>query len=247
MGVRATCPAGRSRRAAWAVLVVGALLAPAVATPVRAEPANEALRQRIEGYVRERLLDPEARVTVPPLGDFEIRGAAPETLRVALSMRSADRLSGTVPVSVTISDGRTVRKRGVVTVRVRSERRVVVAARHIPRGAPIGPDDLTVERRDAKRLHATTTDEPGALLGRVASRTIRAGTPVRADWTERPTAVERGQRVRIVLENAGLRIEATGEARSDGAVGDVIRVVNSDSSREVMGRIGPDGAVHVVF
>ena len=78
-------------------------------------------------------------------------------------------------------------------------------------------------------------------------RSIPAGRTLRTDWFEAPAVIGRGDRVRLVLHAGGMRIEGIGQALSDGAVGEVVRVRNADSRREVHGRVAPDGAVHVVF
>ncbi len=44
-----------------------------------------------------------------------------------------------------------------------------------------------------------------------------------------------------------LLIEGKGVVRKDAHAGEWIRVVNADSKRELLGRVEPDGAVHVEF
>ena len=236
-------PATHRTLAVAAIAIGQALIAPTAL----ADLAGEALRGRIAEFVRARTGDDAAEISVPALGDFSLEGVDPASVRVDLSTRATGRGSTSVPVSVVLSDAGHVLKRGVVTVRVRAERPVVVATRHIRRGEPIGPGDVRVERREARGLPAAHTSDPGDVIGMAAASSISLGQPVRTDRIERPAVVERGQRVRLRLESAQLRIEATGIALSKGAVGDTIRVRNADSRREVTGRIGADGAVHVAF
>lgn len=232
-------------RLSGALLAALPLLACLCAAPAAAN--TDALRSQIEDFVRERADHSVSSISVPPLGDFRIAGADPDSLRVDLSSRASGRMASTVPVTVVISDGERVLKRGVVTVQLRMERPVVVATRAIRKGEPIDPGAIRLERREAATLHGSAVGDPQRVVGMEASRSIRAGAVMRAEWVERPALVERGERVRLVLHGPSLRIDAVGLALSRGAAGDTVRAVNADSRREVIGRVAPDGSIHVAF
>ena len=61
-----------------------------------------------------------------------------------------------------------------------------------------------------------------------------------------PYAVERGKAVRIVFTNGPLTITAGGAPLENAAVGDLIRVRNTDSGIIVSGTVMEDGTIHVV-
>jgi flagella basal body P-ring formation protein FlgA len=164
---------------------------------------------------------------------------------VDLSTRARGALSGPVPVSVVLSDPQRVLKRGIVTARVNASRVVIVAARALGRGERIQASDLREDRIDASSIPRDVTRDLNRLVGLELRRAVRNGTPIRTTWVEAPTLVERGQLVRLVLVRSGLRIEGRGRAVSDGALGERIRVVNTDSRREVMGCVAPDGSIDV--
>lgn len=220
--------------AAW----LGASLAPTTAFAGEAE-----LRAAIERFVRERAPAPPTAVEVPALSDFAVDGPA----EVRLSTHPREKFLGRVPVTVALRSGDRELKRGVVTVAVRVEQPVLVAARPIRRGERLGPRDVRVERRDAAELPAGWLGDAEAVRGRRARRSLRAGEPLAAASLESAPLVERGQVVRLALRRGSLRIEAAGEARADGRAGDWIKVVNRDSRRELVGRVGDDGVVHVAF
>jgi flagella basal body P-ring formation protein FlgA len=57
--------------------------------------------------------------------------------------------------------------------------------------------------------------------------------------------VANGAEVRLVYVDGGLTIVAAGSALQDGAIGDLIRVRNSDSGLTVSGAVQADGSVRV--
>lgn len=126
-----------------------------------------------------------------------------------------------------------------------AEREVWVASRDLPRGALLGEGDLRLERRAPHRVPRDAVPDRGRLLGLELRRGVREGRVVRERMVEVPSKVKRGEVVRLVLRRGGLQIVGRGRAVSDGAVGDRIRVVNTDSRREVSGRVAGDGSIHV--
>ena len=58
-------------------------------------------------------------------------------------------------------------------------------------------------------------------------------------------AIERGQRITIVLESAGVRLESTGVAQQRGAVGDTIRVLPNVGNRVLQARVRDRSTVEV--
>ena len=78
-------------------------------------------------------------------------------------------------------------------------------------------------------------------------RSLAAGTVVRSHFLERPPLVERGDAVTLRIIRGSLVIEARGQAKTSGNLGDSIRVENTDSRKIVTGRVSEDGSVHVSF
>ena len=91
--------------------------------------------------------------------------------------------------------------------------------------------------------YATATEQ---VAGKITSRTLLAGRVILVSSLREPYVVERGQAVRIVFTNGPLRITAGGAPLESAAVGDLIRVRNTDSGIIVSGTVMDDGTVHVV-
>lgn len=233
--------ATRQRLLALAVLAASIGMADAA----RADGLSAALQGRIERFVAERAGGSVDSIFVPPLDDFEIDGMAPDSVDVELSTRARPPFRGAVAISVTISDEGDVLKHGVVTADVRTSRQVWVAGRKLTRGAPLTEHDLRVERVSGRTVPRGAVSDPSEIDGQQLNRSLREGEVIRKRYLEPITLVKRGQTVRMVLRGGGLEIVSKGRAVTDGAIGQEIRVINTDSRREVRGRVAEDGAVHV--
>jgi flagella basal body P-ring formation protein FlgA len=56
-----------------------------------------------------------------------------------------------------------------------------------------------------------------------------------------PRLVRRGRAVELIYARPGLQLRALGIAQADGALGELVRVVNPDSQQQLQGVvIGPD-------
>ena len=110
---------------------------------------------------------------------------------------------------------------------------VPVLRRRLRRGEIIEATDLdwlTVAETRRLTAAAMSIDE---LVGMSARRALRAGEPVPLGDLRAPIAVLRGDAVAMVMRSGPMTLTARGRAIEDGAVGDVIRVMNSDSSRTI--------------
>lgn len=229
-------------RGALAAVVIAAGLGP----PARAGSDAE-LRARIAAFVRDRSSSPSARIQIPPLDDFVGATLPPGRAEVRLQVSPRERMTGSVPITlVQLVDGREVR-RGAVTVHVETQERVLVAARDLPRGTRVTPSDVARRAISGARVPRGALSDPDGVVGLRTTRRISAGTVWRPELVRDAPAVSRGQLVPLRLERGPLAIQATGKSRDEGRVGDRIRVLNVDSRREVMGVVGADGVVRVVF
>lgn len=82
--------------------------------------------------------------------------------------------------------------------------------------------------------------------GLVSKRTLLPGRIILTAALREEFAVQRGSPVRLVFNNGPLTITAGGSPLQDAAVGDLIRVRNTDSGVIVSGTVMADGTIQVV-
>ncbi len=179
--------------------------------------------------------------TLPP--DFTLPAGTLE-LRVRMR-RGADPL-GSQSVSVEAwVDGSLIRTLSV-PVKVTGLVEVLVASRPIARHAMLGPADVRLEPREVGGGQEPLRDLQ-SIDGLRALRPIHQGEVILSTLLEQPPLVRRGDLVRLTIEGRGLRAMAQGEAREEGKMGQVIRVRNLSSGREVYGQVDAERSVRVPF
>jgi flagella basal body P-ring formation protein FlgA len=112
-------------------------------------------------------------------------------------------------------------------------------------GSIIEAGQLTERTYIRSQIGSGYIDDPGALVGKVARRTLLPEHPIPAIAIDEVDLVTRGSSVQLVFQQAGLLITAYAAPLEDGSVGDVIRVRNIDSGAVVMGVVQRDGTVRV--
>ncbi len=132
-----------------------------------------------------------------------------------------------------------------VPVRITQMVSMVRLRRAATPGEALRAEDLELVQHPAERMplgHVGTLEQ---AVGRIPRQALAPGTLLRPTHLRAGRAVQRGQAVRLVLERAGLRIESTGEALEDAAVGAWVQARNTYSGRIVEGRVSAPGLITV--
>jgi flagella basal body P-ring formation protein FlgA len=235
----------------WPKLAAALAAFALLGVPCKALAAGDALglrvRSEVERFVRARAASPAQQVEVPEVTGLTLAGVDPSDVELVLSSQAATPYRGSVPVTVALVHAGREQKRGVITARLYSENEVIVAAHALPRGHLVTASDVAREKRALRGATGDAASDESLVIGKRTTRALREGDVLRTAWLETPAVVERGERVPLRLQRGRLRIEGLGEARSDGRPGEMIRVLNLSSRRELTGRVDEQGVVHVRF
>lgn len=129
-------------------------------------------------------------------------------------------------------------------VRITARLSHVVAAETIREGTPIAPGQLRVESSDAFPVTGDTVSRIDQVTGRIALRTIPAGSAIHLNQVARPPEVKRGDMVSVEVLSGSTRLAFTAKSESDGRKGDVIPVRNLHSNKIFQARVaGKDSAL----
>lgn len=115
---------------------------------------------------------------------------------------------------------------------------VLAAARTLPAGTIITAADLRAVDGDRPGL-----SDPSEAIGLQTRITIHEGRPLQASLLQAPKLIGRNQIHPLVFQRGGLRIVAQARTLSDGAAGDVIRVMNLESRNTISAVVQPDGSL----
>lgn len=162
--------------------------------------------------------------------------------------RMPTRGTGTVPyvATVTAADGRVLRKFSG-GVRLDREVRGVQVTRMIRRGEEITANDVRQLTGRLSEFDRGAVDDPQSVVGTVAKQEIRPGRWITEQMIEIPKIVKRGQAVTMKLARGPISIVTSGITSEPGARGQVIKVQNVQSKREVYARVISADEVQVIF
>jgi flagella basal body P-ring formation protein FlgA len=127
-----------------------------------------------------------------------------------------------------------------------AEEVAVVVNRTVYPGETIGLDTLQeVPLRNSKRTTAPIVQALEQAEGKVAKRTLLPGRLIPLASLREAYVIEAGEPVTVNLVHGGLTISATAVPLQPGALGDVVRLRNSDSGKIFTGIVMADGTIRV--
>jgi flagella basal body P-ring formation protein FlgA len=209
--------------------------------------ARGEVRKLVEQYVREQLARSGDRWRVGAIrvsGDPQVPTGP---LKMSVSHGRGVKLVGTTILHLLVEGPAGYERRLRLTTVIDRDTRIVVARRDLERGAVLGKEDLGVEYRSLRSLPndaATTLD--GAIAKQL-TRSVSAGTVLRASVLEEVPVVSRGTQVSLVAKRGALRITTPGIVREDAGAGEMVSVVNPASGKVVNGRVIDRKTVEVMF
>ncbi len=123
---------------------------------------------------------------------------------------------------------------------------VVVSTGSLKRGTILRPENLTKTAMDIGTMNSPGFDMDN-FIGKKLNRSLRAGTPVLLSMVEALPIIQRGERVKIVINSGALHLTATGLAHSNGILNQMIRVQNINSNKIIYCRVAAPGLVEVIL
>jgi flagella basal body P-ring formation protein FlgA len=132
-----------------------------------------------------------------------------------------------------------------VPAQVRLYREVVVVTRSLRRGSPVGTQDVALAERDVGTLNQGFLTDPGQILGQKTTRSLLPDQVLAPLHLQQAEVVNKGDQVVISAMSPAINVRMPGEALSNGAPGEQIRVRNLSSGRVVKARVKGPGQVQV--
>jgi len=121
---------------------------------------------------------------------------------------------------------------------------VIVAASNLRRDDLITEAQIRLESMDISTLRAPCRQKD-QVIGKKVLRAIKAGTAIELAHVDFPPVIQKGALVKILGRNNGLELTATGIAKTDGKEGEIIKVKNVSSEKEIFCRVTAPGLVEV--
>lgn len=184
---------------------------------------------QIEGRyeIEVRQLDPRLRM---PMCDKELT-ASLESPKPVGRVTTRVRCDGSSPWTV------------FVPAQVRLFRNVVTTVRPLKRDAVVTEQDIAMRERDIGQLGQGFLSSPDQAIGQKMLRPTVIDQIISPNYLEQPQMVHKGDQVVITARSGSIAVRMPGEALSDGAFNEQIRVRNLNSKRIIKANITGPGQV----
>jgi flagella basal body P-ring formation protein FlgA len=228
---------------------------PATAAPqpnTKAAPANvtgKAAAQaprRLEGEeLRGMLAEAIEQQLGKEGGELEIKLARPWTpvavpagpLGVEILDPPLNRLSSLCVVRFQLRAGKEIVGTWLASLQCRLWRQVLVAHSSLQRGAQLSDSDFEKEKRDVLMLNEAVCELPAATSGCELTQNVQMGTVLTARAIRLRPVVFRGQTADGVVRDGTMMISLKVEVLEEGVPGQMVRVRNVQSRRELRGKV----------
>ncbi len=218
-----------------------ALCAPASAAAANQTVAGARIAAVADGIART-LVTGDDRTIAPAytIADQQVPSGA-----VALAVSGEPFVSPSyASVAVAISvDGRVART-VLAGFRITTYVRTAVAAHDLPANALLADGDVTIARVAANGRPVVPVD---ALLGRRLRIALPKNAPLYVEQTTANQVVLAGQPAILVVHDGGVALAADVVARTGGALGDVVTVVNPQTNRALAGVVTGPARVEITL
>ena len=126
------------------------------------------------------------------------------------------------------------------------ERNVVVASDEIAAGSEIREDQLRMERRSGGIEATEIASAASQVAGRILTRRLAAGDPIKLPFLLKPKQVNAGSVVRVEVLDGATHLSLEGRAETSGRTGDLVTVRNPSSGKAFQARVSGVDAVLVI-
>ena len=120
---------------------------------------------------------------------------------------------------------------------------VLTVARSVTRGEILKQADVVFERHPRSEVGKDYMVDPTQAVGLAARFSMQPGRLLRTIDLMKPEVIRRNQAVTLVYQVPGITLTVRGKATEDGAVGDMISVLNEQSKRVIEGVVTGPGRV----
>jgi flagella basal body P-ring formation protein FlgA len=124
---------------------------------------------------------------------------------------------------------------------------VVCASRDLERGEKINEDDLYMVKRNLSHLSSKILTDKKKIIGLIAKHNIKADTCLKEWMVEKAPVVNRGDIVTIMAESGDLLVTVPGRVLMKGFLGELVKVQNLMSKKEIFAKVLNNSTVAVAF
>ncbi|HEX2055865.1 MAG TPA: flagellar basal body P-ring formation chaperone FlgA [Nitrospiraceae bacterium] len=248
---------------AWATLDVAHAAAHSSATAAADRPDSEGsraalprgrhmiypdqIRKAIQSYLERRFAGKVQEVHVTLGEPQQPIGVPPGTVALTVTSPDGSDSVGRRVFQVHVAVNGVVFRMIEATTEVAVYADMLTPVRLIKVDEEIEASDVTMIRLPLTDLKLPYATDPQEVVGKAAARPLTPQVPIRLNALRRPFVVRKGDRVMIEAKMGGLSIQTAGVTKGNGELGQTVTVSNTDSGKDVRGKVVGPGVVRVDF
>ena len=212
--------------------------------PVSANAANQSLseiRRAVQQFVTAQTAGLPGEVSVE-VGAIDPNLGLPACPALEPFLAERSRLTGNTTVGVKCEGKWSI----YVPVRVRVIAPVVISARPLGQGMPIGPADVLMRKMDLAESPPGVLTDPAQAVGKTLNASIPSGYPIAAGMLRAPVIIRPGQSVKIVSGGKDFQVTSEGVSLGSAAEGQPVQV-RTPAGTVVSGTARPGPYVEVTY
>ena len=124
---------------------------------------------------------------------------------------------------------------------------VVCASRDLKRGERISKDDLYFVKRNISHLSSKILSDMNNIIGFMAKHNVKKDTSLKEWMFEKFPIVDKGDIVTIIAESGDIKVTALGRILMKGYAGELVKVQNLMSKKEIYAKVVNGSMVAVDF
>lgn len=204
-------------------------------------------REQFKKYICRELRKREADVFV---SRFEVTGNRPVPdgkTSFKLFQKNRIRAGGYVKLIAAVTVNGQVENEVMLSGYIDVFEIVVCASRDLKKGEVIKKDDVYLRKIKDSRLSPKIFTHMDKVSGLRAKHNIKADTCLKEWMLEKAPVVERGDLITIFAESGNLKVTVPGIVLMNGCTGEVIKVQNSMSKKDIYATVVNNSTVMVEF
>ena len=202
------------------------------------------IQSSAEAFISGLVGKSTAKVSIKPANDVKSIVLPDGKVDIRTELVSPYTVNDNILLRFILSvDGRDCEKR-IIPFKVDVIKDVVMTAKDIDLHKVLVADDLVIASQNIG-LSTNAFYTKDELIGKRVKRMLSKGILVTSDMVEKPPIIKQGDLVTIVVESLFLRVTAQGKAMENGINGQVIRVINTLSMKEVQAKIVDEKTVKI--
>ena len=210
------------------------------------EISPKEIEKIVKQFIHQKMPWDSKQVTIKTSPTKGIVLAAGEITYEVVPQKREDYLGVTNLSVIFMVDGRAESKLWV-NAHIDVSKEVVVSNHLLRRHYTITEGDIRLENMNLAELSANVVTDPLEVIGKRTKRAIDPNLPLELNFLEVPPLVRRGDLVTIVAESDTLKITTQGIVSENGCKGEMVRVINTNSRKDVYARVVDSRTVAVDF